>query len=167
VTGLIAIYVCVIASTTVLAIIGVLSPRRLSVRACAALAAIALLASGYFGLADLMSRPKPVRLAWAEGVIQEAEVISARLEEGEAIYLWLALDDEAEPRAYKLPWNQRQAEALQMAQREAQATGQGGTVRVRRPFASDSTDEVPERMFYAPPQSPLPPKPPELGMLDQ
>jgi hypothetical protein len=65
VTGLIAIYVCVIASTTVLALIGVLSPRRLSVRAGAALAAIALLASGYFGLADLMSRPKPVRLAWA------------------------------------------------------------------------------------------------------
>ena len=162
-TGFLVIYVCAAASALVLAGIGIVAPRRLLVRAGAAVAVAGLLASGYFAFADLLSRPKPVRLAWAEDAADEAVVLGSALQEGKAIYLWLALPDEEEPRAYRLPWSTAKAEQLEEAKRRAGEAGNSGTVKVRRPFVDESGEEVPDQMFYAPAQAASPPKPAEPG----
>lgn len=162
-SGFLAIYVCAAASALVLAGIGMFAPRRLLVRAGAVAAVAGLLASGYFAFADLLSRPKPVRLAWAEDAAEEAVVLGSALQEGKAIYLWLALPDEEEPRSYRLPWSTAKAEQLEEARRRAEEAGNSGTVMVRRPFEGESGDETPEQMFYAPAQAAPPPKPVEPG----
>lgn len=157
------IYICAAASALVLAGIGIIAPRRLLVRIGAAFAVAGLLASGYFAFADLLSRPKPVRLAWAEDAAEEAVVLGSALQEGKAIYLWLALPEKEEPRAYRLPWSTAKAEQLEEARRRAEEPGNTGTVKVRRPFEGETSEEVPEQMFYAPAQPTPPPKPVEPG----
>src|SRR3546814_15454178 len=57
----------------------------------------------YGGATELLSRPKPLRLEWRDA--GKAEVVSAMPIEDEAIYLWLSMPDEREPRAYVLPWS--------------------------------------------------------------
>ncbi|MGD9539164.1 MAG: hypothetical protein AB7P52_18325 [Alphaproteobacteria bacterium] len=164
-SGLIAVYVCGAASALVLAAIAVLAPRRFLVRLGAVAAAALLLVSGYFSLADLLSRPKPVRLAWAERNIEEATLLGSSLDEGKAIYVWLKLPGQDEPRAYSLPWDMAKAEALQQASRKASGKEGTGVVRARRPFGpqSEPDDASEQPMFYAPAQPAPPPKAPEIG----
>lgn len=156
--GLVAIYLCAAASAIALATIAVLAPRRLLVRAGALAAAVLLLASGYFGLTDLLSRPKPVRLAWLEQAPDEVEVIASTYEEGKAIYLWLQLPESTEPRAYQLPWSTAQAEALEQARQKAQRAGRGGSVRMRNPFSEAGEKDLSEQRIYSPAQPAPPPK---------
>ncbi len=158
-SGFVAIYVCAAVSAIALATIAVLAPRRLLMRVGAVVATGLLLGSGYFGFADLLSRPKPVRLAWAESATVDATLLGSSYEEGEAIYLWLQLPGEGEPRAYSLPWNPNQAESLEKARREAKSKGRAGVVRVRQPFGKPGQgDAVDHQMFYAPAQPAPPPK---------
>jgi hypothetical protein len=93
-----------------------------------------------------------VRLEWRQAA--DADVLSARAIENQAIYVWLSFQDNAEPRAYVLPWSQRAAEQLQAAQQTAGEQGTG--IRVKLPF--DSFADSDEHRFYAMPQMPLPPK---------
>ena len=139
----------------VLANISILSPRKLWVKLSALLAATAFMPLAYGSLSELLSRPKPVSLEWAQRKVKEASVLAASVQEGAAIYLWIKMPEIAEPRAYQLPWNKETAKQLQKAQREAQKNKNG--VRIRLPF--DGTNDPRKRMFYAPPQRPLPPKP--------
>ncbi len=76
------------------------------------------------------------------------------MQEGKAIYLWLALEGTAEPRAYVLPWSEKLARQLHGARRSAEASGT--RVKMRLPFENslDRSDQV----FYAAPQSPPPEK---------
>ena len=113
-----------------------------------------LMATAYAGFSELLGRPKPADLEWAARNAEEAVVLAAEMQEGEAIYLWLRVDDAAEPRAYVLPWSMEMAKQLHRAQGQAQQ--QGTQVRMRGPFID--ADEGGERMFYAAPQEPLPPK---------
>lgn len=108
----------------------------------------------WFGAGELLGRPKPVRLEWWRQNVAEAEVLASRLREGEGIWLWLALPDTVEPRAYRLPWDRGLAEALLEARRRAEAAGTG--VAVRLPFQPSLDDREP--MFYPLPQPALPPK---------
>ena len=55
----------------------------------------------------------------------------------------------------QLPWNQQQAEQLQKALHDAEASGTG--VRMRLPFEPSLDPEKPK--FYAMPQPALPDKP--------
>jgi hypothetical protein len=158
VSGFVAIYACAAASAIILATIAVLAPRRLFVRAGAVAAASILLGSGYFGYADLLSRPKPVRLAWADRVAEDATLLGSSYQEGEAIYLWLKLPGVDEPRAYSLPWDPAQAESIEQARRDATKNGHAGTVRVRQPFGRGDGDTAERQMFYAPAQPAPPPK---------
>lgn len=87
--GFIAVYACAAASAIALATIAVLAPRRLFVRAGAVAAATFLLGAGYFGFADLLSRPKPMRMAFVESSSEDATLVSSTYTEGEAIYLLL------------------------------------------------------------------------------
>ena len=76
------------------------------------------------------------------------------MQEPDGLYLWLQLDGAPEPRAYRLPWDQRMAAAAAAALEEAQRNGTA--VRMRLPF--EPTLDHREPKFYAPPQPALPPK---------
>ena len=137
----------------VLVSVALWAPRRLWVKLGALAVTIVFLPAGYFGLSEMLSRPKPISLELARQDLAEATVIGAHLDEGKAIYLWLGLPEIAEPRAYVLPWDQQLARQLQGADRESQDSG--APVQMRKPFESSLDDR--EKRFYAAP----PPPPPE------
>ena len=111
----------------------------------------------YLTLANVMGLPKPLWLDWRYWFASpaEAEVVAHLLDEPEAIYLWLLLPDESEPRSYVMPWDTNKARQLRQAVQEGQEKGTG--VRMARPFERDAQEA--ERRFYAPPVEALPPKP--------
>lgn len=136
----------------VLAFIAVWSPRKIWVKVTALVATTLFLPVAYGGLADLLSRPKPIGFEWSHLDVSEATVLGSRLEEGEAIYLWLGIDGIPEPRSYVLPWNQEMAEQLHKAQQKAEVEGTG--VQMQMPFEPSMDNR--ERRFYAQPQEPRP-----------
>ena len=143
-----------------LAAVAIWSPRRLAVKIAAVVGAAAFLGVGYLGAAELLSRPKPVSLEWAQRASAEAELLGAKAVEGEAIFLFLQLPGLEEPRAYQLPWSRQLAEQLQNAQREAAQNG--GGILVDRPFEprlGEESLETRDPMFYATPPVGAPPKP--------
>jgi hypothetical protein len=87
------------------AAIAIHAPRALSLKLAALALAALLLPTAYGSMVDLLGRPKPVAMAWAEERVGEATVLAASLREGEAIYLWLQLDGAPAPRAYVRPWS--------------------------------------------------------------
>jgi len=81
-----------------------------------ALTALALhVPVGIYATVELLGRPKPASLEWGGAFAEGATVIARELRENEAIYLWLVLPGETEPRAYALPWNLEAARALEEA----------------------------------------------------
>ncbi len=154
-SAIIFLFVPLVVVAALLANIGIWSPRRMWLKLSALAAAAVFIPLGYTSLSELMSRPKPVALEWLRRELPEAKLLGASMRENEAIYLWLQVPEVDEPRAYTLPWSRPLAEQLQRAQREAKKNRNG--VRVRRPF--DGTNDPRERMFYAAPRQPLPPKP--------
>ncbi len=137
-----------------LASIAIWAPRRLAPKAGALACAALFMPVGYAGFSDLLSRPKPVALEWWLAHAQEATVLGSQMREGTSLYLWLQVDGESEPRAYRLPWDQRTAQQLQAALDEAERNGT--QARMRLPF--EPTLDAREPKFYAPPQQALPPK---------
>ncbi|MGH7056432.1 MAG: hypothetical protein ACREFZ_00930 [Acetobacteraceae bacterium] len=86
-------------------------------------------------------------------------VVAFRVDEPRAIYVWLAIAGTAEPLALRLPWQERRAEALVAAERQAQAGH--GTVRMRGRHGSgrgSSGHSHEKPMFYPTPPAPLPAK---------
>lgn len=138
----------------VLASISLWTPRKVWIKVCAVATVALFLPTTHVSLVALLGRPKPIRIEWAQRNAPHATVLSAHLQEGKAIYLWLMLEGQEEPRAYVLPWDSRQARRLHQARREARENGT--KVEMRRPFASNRDDGPP--VFYAPPQPPLPRK---------
>jgi len=150
------LFAALVALAAALALLAVWSRRRLAVR-IGAVALMAVVASvAYLALVDLLSRPKPAGLAFAERGVARAEVLAAALREGRGIYLWLKLPGVAEPRYYVMPWRQEVAEALQEAMREAERNGAG--LAVERPF-EDTLENRRAQRFHALPQPKLPDKP--------
>ncbi len=152
--ALIYLYAAVVIIATALAWIAVRSAGRLPTRLGAMALALALMTVGYVGLLELLGRPKPVELEWGLGDTDDADVLAAELQEGQAIYLWLRRDGAAEPLSYRLPWSLDQAKSLQEARRRAEASGTA--TRMRRPFADHSEDDEP--LFYAAPHAAAAPK---------
>ena len=134
--------------------IAVWAPRRLLVKASALGAFALFMPLGFAGWSDLLSRPKPVAFEWWLSKADEATVLAGTFREGQGIYVWLQLDGTDEPRAYRLPWDQRTAEQLQQAARAA--AEQQTALRMRMPFEKSLDDREPR--FYALPQPALPPK---------
>ena len=108
----------------------------------------------YVSFANLLSRPKPIALEWAERDLAEATVVGSLLDEPNAIYFWLAFENQAAPRAYVLPWDDKLARQLHRAKQQAEA--EGTRVRVQNPFVEEESDR--EKLFHAEPRQPLPPK---------
>ena len=141
------IFVLVVALTAILTIVSVSAPGKLSLKIVSIATAAALMPAAYLGLGELLSRPKPISLEWAQHGIAEATLLASRLDEDKAIYVWLEFDGVPMPRAYAMPWSQQRAQELQDAQRAAEKNG--STVRVRQPF-EQSLDESRQRFFEAP-----------------
>lgn len=127
-----------------------LAPRLLGLGLC-----VAMIGVIGVGIVDLLGRPKPTRMEWVQRHGEEADVLASRIVEGKAIYLWLGMPGEAEPRAYVLPWDLETAKALQKA--VEQAAKDGGQARAVLPF--ERSWETREPKFYALPQPKLPDKP--------
>ena len=138
----------------ILANLAVWAPRRLRVKLGALITVAVFLPTAYFALSEMLARPKPVAAEWLRGALAEATVLGAQMQEGKAIYLWLALEGTAEPRAYALPWSEKIARQLHGARRSAEASGT--RVKMRLPF-QDSLDRR-DQVFYAAPQPPPPEK---------
>ncbi|MFO1039037.1 MAG: hypothetical protein U1E45_19515 [Geminicoccaceae bacterium] len=134
--------------------IAVWSQRQVRTKVIALFAAAAFVPLGYGGFADLLSRPKPVGFEWWNAQADEATVLGSQMREGEGLYLWLQVAGIDEPRAYRLPWDKKQAQELQDAIEQAQKNGTG--VKMRLPF--ETTLDTREPKFYAMPQPALPPK---------
>ncbi len=151
---LIYLYAALVVLAAGLAGITIRSHRSMAMRASAVILAGFLMVTGYAALTELLGRPKPTTLEWARRAAPAATVLAADMREGEAIWLWLRLDGEIEPRAFVLPWSM--AAARQLHEATGEAKKQGTAVRMRKPFGSEPDGG--ERQFYAAPQPPLPPK---------
>ncbi|MDH3669775.1 MAG: hypothetical protein OES46_01255 [Gammaproteobacteria bacterium] len=149
------LFVVSVGLITALAAISIWSPRPLWVKVGALTIAALLLPAAYVSLVELLSRPKPIALEWGHGDLSEAVVLHADWREGESIYLWLRVPGIDDPRAYVLPWDQKQAEQLFAAQREAES--RRTEVHVERPFGRGE-EESQQPVFYAVPQPAPPPK---------
>jgi len=137
-----------------LATISIWAPRKLWVKVGAVLLAAGFMPLSYASFADLLSKPKPIALEWFQRSMSEATVLSALMQEGEAIYLWLQLPSTSEPRYYKIAWDVEVAKQLQEAMREAEKNGSG--MKMQLPFENSWDKDKPQ--FYALPQPKLPEK---------
>jgi hypothetical protein len=130
----------------------VLPQARLWQRSASAALFVVLVAVVYAGSAELLGRPKPMRLEWRDA--QHVQVLGASMRENEAIYVWLQFDGQSEPRAYRLPWSIEAAQQLQTAMQEGEANGAG----VQMTMTGDNGLDQREPKFYATPQAALPDK---------
>lgn len=153
---LIYIFGAVVLLAAVLASISIWSPRKVSLKVCAIGVTAALMAVAYLGFTDLLSKPKPVDMEWAMRSMPEAHVLGSATQEGEAIFVWLQLDDITEPRAYRIPWDSELAKQLQEATRASESSGTG--VKIRRPFKLHAKRDSDSPVFYSPSRRPPPVK---------
>ena len=151
-TDLIPLFAVNVGLAAVLANIAIWSPGHMWMKLTALATTAAFIPATYLSLSEMLSRPKPIEIQWAMQELKEASVIGSRLEEGEAIYVWLGIEGIDEPRAYTLPWDDEMARQLHGAERSAE---QDGTqVRMRKPFETSLDDREP--VFYAAPPPPPP-----------
>lgn len=147
-------FAILIAIGTGLAGLTIWSRRMLWAKLSAIGLTVMLFAGGYVTMVELLGRPKPIEVEWAGHDLGKARVIAAEMREDVAIYLWLGVEGTDAPVSYVLPWSRQAAEQLNGALRDAEE--QGGEVEMREPFEATPDDADP--MFYAAPETPLPPK---------
>ena len=139
-----------------LALLAIWSPRKFWVKVWGTILAISLGFVGYFGFADLLSRPKPIKLELLKRETQETRVLGAKILEGQGIFLLLEIPGLAEPRYYVLPWNRDLAQELQREM--GRAHREGRPLMLKSPFDFEHSWDKREKKFYLPPQPAAPPK---------
>jgi xanthosine utilization system XapX-like protein len=130
--ALIYVFVATITVAAVLATIAIWAPRAPRVRLIALAATVLFIPLGYVQLVEMLARPKPVSFEWFRNDVEQAQVLGASLDEGRAIYLWLRVDKDIEPRYYVLPWRQDTAEKLEDL--IDNAVRNNATIVLRQPF---------------------------------
>ena len=158
---LFVVFITLLAVIALLASIAIWSHRQTLVRTAAVVLTALFVPIGYLGVTQLLSQPKPMHHEWFKRHVDEATLLGVSVREGEAIYLWLRLDDSLEPRYYVLPWQQQLAEKLQNVIDEA--IRDGASVTISDPFSRKSFDDLGSMnmQIIRPPQPPLkPPSPP-------
>ncbi len=155
---LILIFAGVLGVAALLAGIAIWTPRVTAVRAVAVALTAAFAPLAYLALNEVLSRPKPVAHEWFRSNVAEATVLSMSVDEGKAIYLWLALDHSPEPRSYVLPWRPQIAEELQKL--IADALEEDATVKIANPFGRKAFDDLGELNAQIVPPPALPRKKP-------
>ena len=131
------LFACATVLAALLAAIAIRAPRATQLRVAAVAITTAFIPFAYLGLTEILARPKPMTHEWFNAAAKSAMVLGVSLHEGKAIYLWLRVDDSIEPRYYRLPWQQRNAEKLQKAIEEAAEEDDLG-VRIENPFSRRS-----------------------------
>ncbi|MFT5112879.1 MAG: hypothetical protein ACI8P9_002207 [Parasphingorhabdus sp.] len=150
------LYAVLLLTASLLGVIAVWSRRRLLVRLAATGVFIAIAAVGMYALLDLLSRPKPSALEMSSKDVEEALVLAVNVDEGKAIYVWLRLPAQREPRAYAFPWSLEMASELKKAIK--QAADDRTSLHMRQPF--DPSNEIRQApRFYSLPPERLPLKP--------
>jgi hypothetical protein len=149
---MIALYPIMIAIALAALLVGL---SRFRHRGLLALGLLALMIpAAYFAATLGLSRPKPMHWSFMK---EEAEVLGAAFDRGKAIFLWVKSPDVVEPRYYTIAWNERTAEELQDALKEAEENGSS----VMMGWPSEPSLELRDApMFHALPPPALPPKPP-------
>jgi hypothetical protein len=161
VEDLFLVFITLLVVTALLASIAIWSHRRTPVRTVAVVLTALFIPVAYLGVNQLLSQPKPMHHEWFKRHVDEATLLGVSVREGEAIYLWLRLDDSLEPRYYVLPWQQQLAEKLQNIIDEA--IREGASVTISNPFSRKSFDDLGNMnmQIIRPPQPPMkPPSPP-------
>jgi hypothetical protein len=130
--ALIYVFVATITVAAVLAALAIWAPRQPKVRFAALIAALLFIPLGYLQHVELLARPKPIGFEWFRKDVEQAQVLGASLDEGRAIYLWLRVDKDIEPRYYVLPWRQQTAEKLEDL--IDNAVRNNATVILKQPF---------------------------------
>ena len=154
--GLLQLFALAALLAAALAGITIWAPRKVWIKVGAIAVSALFVPLAFAGLSDLLSTPKPVHMEWQYSDLSEATVIAATLREDVAMYLWLRIDGVDEPHAYVLPWDRRDAQALQDATREAEDNG--GELHIMLPFESTRDDR--EALIYALPRETPPAKDP-------
>ena len=154
--GLLPLFAGITVLAGILGSISIWTPRKVWLK-CTALCTLSFfLPVAYFTMTDLLSRPKPADLEWLHRQADQAQVLGTRMQEGEAIYVWLQMEGVKEPRAYVLPWDKQLAKQMHGAKREAESEGR--PLMMGKPFQPSL--EQRDKKFYAAPQPKLPPKTP-------
>ena len=109
----------------------------------------------YGALYDLTGRPRLSTLELLRRDAPEADVLAADIVPDKVIRLWLRIEGDEEPLAYRMPWDQKTAQQLQEAMRQYGQEG-GPGVKMKMPFEPSLDPRDPP--FYAAPQPALPPK---------
>jgi hypothetical protein len=137
------------------------APRPVAVKVLCIAGLAGLMPITAAGFSELLGRPKPVALQHPVVSSPDVTVIASTMKEGVNIWLWVVREDQAEPRAYVLPWSEQAAKQL----REAESEGErdGAPVKMRQTALNSRQEEVSEQMFYVAPQVPLPPKTKDAG----
>lgn len=151
-TDLTILFCVFVALLLILMWVGLRWARGFYARAAMLVLFAALLPVAYAAPASLLGRAKPVSLEWINARVPEARVLSATFVEGESIFLTLLWD--REPNLYQLAWDQRMAEQLQGALRDAERDGTAPMMRL--PF--ERSWDRGEPRFYALPQPKEPDK---------
>ncbi len=138
--NLIYLFIASVGVAALLATIAIWSPRRTRIRIVAVVATALFLPLGYVELIELLSKPKPMSFEWFRSDAEFATVLGVSFEEGSAIYLWLRLEDELQPRYYVLPWRGKLAERLQEAVDDA--VSKNSSVVIPTPFSPKSLEEL-------------------------
>ncbi|MAH88520.1 MAG: hypothetical protein CMJ06_00490 [Pelagibacterales bacterium] len=116
----------------------------------------------YGTMLEILSRPKPKNLELLNKYANELTLLHVNWVEGDAIYLLVQLDDLAEPRLYKFPWNASQAQEYDEALEKGRENGE--EVKIANPFYPTNAEER-KTLVYTAPAKPLPPKEaPEPGI---
>lgn len=123
-----------------LASLAIWAPRITRVRVAALALAALFIPVAYVEMAELLSKPKPMSFEWFERASNDALVLGINLDEGRAIYLWLRLSGDSEPRYYVIPWNVRLAEKLEDAADDA--VRRSGAIVLKNPFQKRSQEDM-------------------------
>lgn len=147
-----------------LAAVAIWAPRIARVRLAALGLAALFIPIGYLHAVELLSRPKPMSFEWFQRDVELAQVLGASFDEGRAIYLWLRVEHEIEPRYYVLPWRQEAAQKLEDL--IDNAIRHNSTVVMKKPFFRKSLEELGDlNAHIVPPKLPpqkKPPLPPQI-----
>lgn len=141
----------------VLALLAIWSRRRLVVRLAAVGMLLILMLTNYSALLDLLGKPLPFRYAGVEELTGDAIVLAASIDEGIAIYLWLRVPDQRQPRYYRIAWNHDAALSLKKA---LDRSYRDNSTVMMNPNFETSLEVGKEPLFYILPPERLPLKPP-------
>jgi len=152
---LLLFFVATIAVAATLATVAIWAPRRPVIRFAALAVTVLFIPIGSLQLTEMLSRPKPIAFEWFRRHVEQAQLLGASLDEGRAIYLWLRIDQDVEPRYYVMPWRQETAEKLE--DMIDNALRNNSTIILKKPFIRKFMEDLGDlNANIVPP--PLPPQ---------